>query len=414
MYLMFFAKHVSRRQFGPWAGGLAMTLWPRMDAFAQAPAPAQQQLASSSAAAIKSLQLSAALPAGGGPLNLSVEVQGEAENRLVFASLRSTAKLAAISLFDPLGSLVWRKTPAELGLTPQADAGRPDLGDAIVLPAVRDAAPGRWRLQLEPAAGAKGQVLLSYRVLPRFELSLSVLSAGGSSGTAIAAGEPLLLVLRGQDYGVPMTNWTATAPQLSLRDSRGELVASPKAEAGARTATGLLISDEPGALIARLSLPAAGAYRLTALHQFRASAKPLQVELLLHATAPKAALALSGLRLEQQAGTPGPCARAVLFDFAVNVAAAGSYACNISLLGPAGSRMVSASSTLAAGPGRISVRVAADKLAALGGPLTALARVGLIRFGPSDAGLVAELQDVVLSAEQAAELRAVYMAVCRP
>ncbi|MBY0233890.1 MAG: hypothetical protein K2W93_02835, partial [Burkholderiaceae bacterium] len=64
--------------------------------------------------------------------------------------------------------------------------------------------------------------------------------------------------------------------------------------------------------------------------------------------------------------------------------------------------------------GRISVRVGADKLAAIGGPLTALARVGLIRFGPSEAGLVAELQEVALSAEQANELRAVYMAVCRP
>jgi len=410
---MFFAKHVSRRQFGPWAGGLAMTLWPRMDAFAQAQAPAQQQLANSSTAAIKAQQLTAALPAGGGPLTLSVEVQGEAENRLVFSSLRSTVKLAAISLFDPRGSLVWRKTPAELGLTPQADAGRPDLGDAIVLPAVRDAAPGRWRLQLEAKAGAKGQVLLSYRVLPRFELSLSLLSAG-SSGLMIAAGEPLLLVLRGQDYGVPLTNWAATALQLSLSDSRGELVASPKAEAGARTATGILISDEPGALIARFSLPAAGEYRLTAQHQFRATAKPLQVELLLHATAPKAALALSGLRLEQQAGAAGACVRAVLFDFAVNVATAGSYACNISLVGPAGSRMVSGSSLLAAGAGRISVRVGADKLVALGGPLTVLARVGLIRFGPSEAGLVAELQDVVLSAEQANELRAVYTAVCRP
>ncbi|MEL4181472.1 hypothetical protein AABB87_21870 [Roseateles sp. PN1] len=390
-----------------------MTLWPRMDAFAQAQAPAQQQLVNSSTAAIKAQQLTAALPAGGGPLNLSIEVQGEPENRLVFSSLRSTAKLAAISLLDPLGSLVWRKTPAELGLTPQADAGRPELGDAIVLPAVRDAAPGRWRLQLEARAGAKGQVLLSYRVLPRFELSLSLLSAG-SSGSMIAAGEPLQLVLRGQDYGVPLTNWAATAPQLSLRDSRGELVASPKAEAGARTATGILISDEPGALIARFILPAAGEYRLTAQHQFRATAKPLQAELLLHATAPKAALALSGLRLEQQAGAAGACVRAVLFDFAVNVATAGNYACNISLVGPAGSRMVSGSSLLAAGAGRISVRVSADKLAALGGPLTVLARVGLIRFGPSEAGLVAELQDVALSAEQANELRAVYMAVCRP
>ncbi|WP_341973421.1 hypothetical protein [Roseateles sp. PN1] len=384
-----------------------------MDAFAQAQAPAQQQLVNSSTAAIKAQQLTAALPAGGGPLNLSIEVQGEPENRLVFSSLRSTAKLAAISLLDPLGSLVWRKTPAELGLTPQADAGRPELGDAIVLPAVRDAAPGRWRLQLEARAGAKGQVLLSYRVLPRFELSLSLLSAG-SSGSMIAAGEPLQLVLRGQDYGVPLTNWAATAPQLSLRDSRGELVASPKAEAGARTATGILISDEPGALIARFILPAAGEYRLTAQHQFRATAKPLQAELLLHATAPKAALALSGLRLEQQAGAAGACVRAVLFDFAVNVATAGNYACNISLVGPAGSRMVSGSSLLAAGAGRISVRVSADKLAALGGPLTVLARVGLIRFGPSEAGLVAELQDVALSAEQANELRAVYMAVCRP
>lgn len=410
---MFFAKHVSRRQFGPWAGGLAMTLWSRMDAFAQVQAPAQQQLANSSTAGIKAQQLTAALPAGGGPLNLSIEVQGGAENRLVFSSLRSTGKLAAISLFDPRGSLVWRKTPAELGLTPQADAGRPDLGDAIVLPAVRDAAPGRWRLQLEARAGAKGQVLLSYRVLPRFELSLSLLSAG-SSGAMIAAGEPLLLVLRGQDYGVPLTNWAATAPLLSLRDSRGELVASPKAEAGARTATGILISDEPGALIARFILPAAGEYRLTAQHQFRATGHPLQVELSLHATAPKAALALSGLRLEQQAGAAGACVRAVLFDFEVNVATAGNYACNISLVGPTGSRMVSGSSLLAAGAGRISVRVSADKLAALGGPLTVLARVGLIRFGPSEAGLVAELQDVVLSAEQANELKAVYMAVCRP
>ena len=253
-------------------------------AFAQATVPARV-LASSSSESIKPQQLTAAMPAGGAPLTLGIEVHGEAENRLVFTSLRSTAKLAAISLFDPRDALVWRRTPAELGITTQADARQPDLGDAIVMPAVRNAAPGRWRLQLEPAPGAKGQASVSYRVLPRFELNLSLLNAG-ELGKPIAAGEPVLLVLRGQEYGAPLTSWEAVP--LSLRDSQGVVLANPIAQAGARTATGIMISDEPGALIARASLPAVGEYRINAQHQFQSKGKPLQVELRLHATAPKA------------------------------------------------------------------------------------------------------------------------------
>ena len=406
MRAMLTRQHLSRRQLRPLVGGLLLSLMANHGAFAQATVPARV-LASSSSESIKPQQLTAAMPAGGAPLTLGIEVHGEAENRLVFTSLRSTAKLAAISLFDPRDALVWRRTPAELGITTQADARQPDLGDAIVMPAVRNAAPGRWRLQLEPAPGAKGQASVSYRVLPRFELNLSLLNAG-ELGKPIAAGEPVLLVLRGQEYGAPLTSWEAVP--LSLRDSQGVVLANPIAQAGARTATGIMISDEPGALIARASLPAVGEYRINAQHQFQSKGKPLQVELRLHATAPKASLALSGLRLERQAGVAGACARAVLFEFEVNVAAAGSYACNISLVGPTGARMASASNTLEVGSGRITVRVGADKLSALGGPLKELAGVSLLRFGSNETGQVAELPRAPLSGEQQEALRA----LCTP
>lgn len=397
MGFMVLMNPLSRRQFAPWLGGLALSLLPHKDAMTQA-----QSLASSSTD-VKTQLLKGIITGRDGALSLDFELVREGDQRLVFSSLRSTAALKAISLVDPLQRRLWRKTPAELGLTPGAAAIHSELGDAMVLPEIRNPEPGRWQLVLETAPGAQGQVLLSYRLLPRYELSMSVVTVGGDS--RVAAGQPLQLQLRAQDYGVPLVGLAAVP--LSLLNNRGEVLEMWQAKSGVRTPAGILLSQEPGLLTARIRLPSAGEYRLLARQAFGATHSPLQVELALTATAAKGALALSGLRIEPPVGPARDCASAVVFDFDVRVTLAGGYACNISLVGPKGTRMASASAALSAGQGRISVRVEAETLAALGAPLTRLARVGLIFLGPTAPGVVAELEALDLNAAQKKTLQTV-------
>ncbi|RQO58580.1 hypothetical protein DBR47_12800 [Paucibacter sp. KBW04] len=340
------------------------------------------------------------LAAGQAQQELLFEVTGEpggGESRLVFAALRSTVALAAIELLDPEQRRVWRRTPAQLGFTPQALAQHPELGDAIGLPELRRPQPGRWRLRLERAQPLRqaGQLLFSFRQLPRFELSLTALSAEP------AVGQVQNYVLRPADFGAPILGLGALA--LVLQDAAGQSFPVPAAQEQLRSPAGLLISDEPGAYISRFALPAPGEYRVRARQQFPGGQfAEAEIKLVARGVAALAGspLRLEGIRFERQAG----CLQAAVLELGLDIASPGLYAVTVQLVLGANSRQLSRSAQLQAGKASLQLALPASTLRELGGAPKRIARLGLLRFGPDKAGPVAELLDIALSAEQQAQL----------
>lgn len=318
------------------------------------------------------------------------ELVGEPENRVVFATLRSTVAIKAITLLDPAGRVVWRRTATELGRRPRATMPQPELGEGYFLPPLRDAATGRWALRIEREApvGGTGRLQLAYSVLPRFELDIT------PARQRAAAGQPLLLTVRPRDYGTPLAGLPAI--EVQVLDPEGRRVARVTATEQLRSREGISLSQEPGVYLAQLSLPAAGRYRVETtqrLGRTAASTKTAMAEITIDGAA--GALVLQAVRMDR--GTGG-CAKGLLLDFAVQAAAAGLYACNLTLRGgnPALPR-ASASAELAAGPGQITVAVSAAKLLAVGLPWHRLDRAVLLHVGAAEFRVIAELTDVDLS-----------------
>lgn len=340
-------------------------------------------------AAARPLLLTPSLPPGS-VASLPFEVAGEAQNRLVFATLRCTVPVAALSLIDPAGRVLWRRSAADLGYRERATMPRPELGDGYFLPPVRDAAAGRWQLRVEraPPTAGSGRLQLAYSVFPRYELDILPARAH------VAAGETLLVSVRPRDYGAPLAGLPPF--DLQLLDARGRPLARVAATEGLRSREGIALSPEPGVYLAQLNLPGAGAYRLQATRQLghtAASTRTAVAELTVDGAA--GVLSLAGVRMDAAAGG---CARGLLLDFDVQAAAAGTYACNLTLRGgnPALPR-AGASAELAAGPGRITVAVSAAKLAAVGLPWQRLDRAVLLQVKDAEFRVVAELVDVDLS-----------------
>lgn len=341
------------------------------------------------APAVLPVLLNPSLPAGAVG-NVPFDVAGEAENRLVFATLRCTVPLQAISLIDPAGRVAWRRSAADLGFRVRATMPRPELGDGYVLPQVRDAAAGRWQLRIERAAptAGSGRLQLAYSVFPRYELDIV------PARLRAAAGEALLVSVRPRDYGAPLAGLPAI--EVQVLDAQGRRVARVAATENLRSREGIALGQEPGVYLAQLSLPAAGVYRLEATRQLGATAastKTAAAELTVEGNG--GALVLQAVRPDPGAGG---CTKGLLLDFAVHAATPGLYACNLTLRGgnPALPR-AGASAELAAGPGRITVGVSAAKLAAIGLPWQRLDRAVLLQMKETEFRVVAELTDVDLS-----------------
>lgn len=353
---------------------------------------------SPAAAATPSSQIQRlSLPAGQRGYDIDFVVAGDVgggESRVVFASLRSTVGLQSLSLMDPQQRLVWRKTPAQLGFTPRQIAQHPELGDAIAVPELRLPKPGVWRLRLERALPLTqaGEVLFSARQLPRFELALAAMN------TTLDLGQVQNYVLRPSDFGAPVLG-LGDLP-LDLRDASGTRITVPAAQEGLRTPAGILISDEPGAYLSRFGLPAAGEYRLLASHLFQGQ-KLAQAELSLRALAASGGASAMPLRLERiRFEMQEACVTVAFFELGLEIASPGLYAATVLLVAGPQSRQFSRSAQLQAGKVSLQVRVPASSLRELGAPLTRIARIGLVRFGPDKAGPVAEVLDLDLSAEQ--------------
>lgn len=309
--------------------------------------------------------------------SVELEVGGDGSGRLVFGTLRSVAKVAAISLLDPQGREVWRRSAADLGLVPRAQTPQPELGDAIPLPEVLQPTPGRWQLRLELQAPARsgGPLTLSYRLLPRY--ALAMWSAAGP----LSAGQPLLLTLRPTDMGRPVTQ---PAPLgLSVRPPQpGAAALELQARQDLAGPSGARIGNEPGTYFAQWRPQAVGDHELQARWQPPGASAPLVAMRRIGVTATAAQLRFTGLKAE---GLPG-CVRELVLGYAVQLdtapAAGAVHSLAARLRGTQEMRQVSAAVTLAGQSATVELRLSRATLQALGWPLQRIESSQLTRFVP--------------------------------
>lgn len=332
------------------------------------------------------------LPAG--PAHaIWLDIAGEADNRVVFSTLRSTASLQSLTLVNPAGQTVWHKTPRELGWMPAAAVAHPEWGDAMTLPEIRNAAPGRWQLRLArpPSGQQAGRLQLSYRVLPRFDLSMSV------SSPRIAAGQSLLVTLRPTDYGEPVSGLAGIPVQILMPHGAAP-VNLGMAQEGLRTATGIQVSTEAGTYLLHTSFPQAGALPLQASVVFNRAGQPVMrtASASVQVDASAASLSLGGISIEQR--KQASCASGVRFTFQAQVTRPGTYACNMVLRGRDGqTRQLSTSAELAAaGPAQLSIPVSASMLHSLKLPLSRVEAIKLLYFAPAGIQVMATLDGIDL------------------
>ena len=197
------------------------------------------------------------LRAAGKPVEARIAVGTEAR-RMVFSSLRSTAALAKVELIDPAGRVVRSDTGDALKRLPAEQAVHPERGAVYVLPELRDAAPGVWRLRFVPAPGARGRILCTASLRPRFELMLPMVESGWQAGT------PTLIEALASDNGEALANLPGI--DVWIEDRHGRRVFAGTARANLRNARGILISDDPRNYLIVATVPAAGRYRIVATH----------------------------------------------------------------------------------------------------------------------------------------------------
>jgi len=333
-------------------------------------------------------------PLSAGPAHtVWLDIAGEADNRVVFSTLRSTAGLQSITLLNPAGQTVWHKTPRELGWMPAAATAHPEWGDALTLPEIRNAAPGRWQLRLAraPSDQRAGRLQLSWRVLPRFDLSMSV------SSPRIAAGQSLLVTLRPTDYGEPVSGLAGIPVQI-VRHQGQSPTSLGTAQEGLRTATGIQVSTEVGTYLLHTSLPQAGVVPLEASVVFRRAGQAVTrtASASVQVDASAASLSLGGISTDQR--SQASCASGVRFTFQAQVARPGTYACNMVLRGRDGqTRQLSTSAELAAaGPAQLSIPVSASMLHSLKLPLSRVEAIKLLYFAPTGIQVMATLDGIDL------------------
>ncbi len=327
-----------------------------------------------------------------GPVEVNIEVSGEPANRLTFSTLRSTARLASITLKDPSGQVVWQKLPAEVGFVDRERTGQPHLGDAMTgLPEVRDAKRGTWTLVLDPlrTVDAGGKSSVAYGVVPRFELV--VLPARAMA----LAGDSIPFTVMAFDYGKPLAGLTGL--NVVARTEAGGVVGTAAALESAKNREGVVLPQEQGAYVAVLKLEDSGRYRIEASHTFSGAAGPqvkvAQTEVAVGAR--EAALELVSMKPRQ--GRSG-CAGEYILEFGVTAAVPGDYVCSVTLqAGDVRIPRASTSIALEQGKGRIGVAVTQDMLSRITLPWPRISKAVLLRRTSNEMRVVAELNDIDLS-----------------
>lgn len=307
---------------------------------------------------------------------IPLEVPARTDGYLGFSELRTTANLAALSLVDPSGRTVWRRTPKELSRQPAAEIKQPELGDAYQLPPVLNPAPGRWQLVLErPAADARtARLLFTYRVNPRFTLAL------WTQPTAPGVGQPQLLTLRAYDMGDTITQ----RPTLAVRvlDARGQAVLDTTADPRLPTPSGLQPVIEPGVYFAQWQPAQPGPHRIQVQWQPQPDRAPLVLT-----QAVEVASAEAQLRFLAMAPEKGPnCVQAVVLSYEVQLdkppPPGSSHVVNAQVSGQQGGQQVSMAVSFSGSTGIARGRLTAQALRTLGWPLRQIDSSRLLRFTP--------------------------------
>lgn len=312
--------------------------------------------------------------------DVPLALTGDGSGRLVFTTLRSVPMLQALALVDPQGREVWRRTPAELGLVPRRQTPDPSLGDAIVLPEQRQPAPGRWHLRLERAAGSPGGlVVLGWQALPRFQLGL------WRQAGAPSVNQPVLLTLRPTDMGRAVTDAAGLTLHVQPPPGAPAVPLVPRQDLPAPT--GGPVSQEPGAYLAAWRPAVPGLHEIQARWQPPGAAEPLVATQRVDVAPAAAEVRFVDVTAE---GLPG-CVRGLLLRFAIQLkeapAAGAEHALAVRLQGALTSWQASTAVRLNGVSGVAELRLAPDRLRALGWPLQRITSTQLLRFTPTLAPL---------------------------
>lgn len=177
--------------------------------------------------------------------------------RLVFSSLRSTARLKRIELIDPRGAVAWSGVDSKILLVRRQETRDPARGDVYLVGETADGAEGEWVLRLSPDGDQKGVVSGLYTVRPRVELQIPHLRFGEPDGVV---GEPLLVMVMPMEMGKPISGLKGVSVRLAGPDGKTVEVT---AKDSVRTVLGVELPLPAGQYLAKFEGLAAGKYRAT-------------------------------------------------------------------------------------------------------------------------------------------------------
>lgn len=338
-------------------------------------APAQPQAVAIAPALAAPRLVRQAFPPGA-RWDIPLDLSGDGAGRLVFSTLRSTVALQAVALVDPQGREVWRHSPAQLGLVPQAQTHAPALGDALILPEQAHPAPGRWRLRLERAPGtAGGDLMFTWEHLPRH--ALGFWRPDGSP----SVNQPVLLMLRLTDQGRPVTD--ATELTVEVQPAQGTAATTLQPRSDLPAPTGGPVSQEPGAYLAAWRPAQVGPHELRARWRPPGASEPLVAVQRVDVVQPAAEIRFAGLRAE---GLPA-CVRSLALRFEIDLLAAPVAGEVLNLLvrlqGPGMQWQVSSAVTVNGRQGASELRLPLAQLKVLGWPLQQITSTQLVRITPA-------------------------------
>ncbi len=194
---------------------------------------------------------------------LKITVPDNGEPRIIFSSVRSTARLASIDALDPDGRVVWSMTGSATRLLGMEETQRPELGDVYRLQTIDGAKPGTWTVRFAGAPGEVGKVFGAYRVGPRFELLLPEAGPGIPDGTV---GVPIALLVMPVDNGRPLVGLSGVS--VLVEDNTDATIEQALAVSWVRTVHGVKIDLPIGQYAATVTLSRPGTYSLKAVHDF--------------------------------------------------------------------------------------------------------------------------------------------------
>lgn len=237
---------------------------------------------------------------------LEFEAAAIAEGSTLALEFSLVPALAGARLVAPDGSARALDPVRDLRRLPAAQRHRPALGDLhILVPPLRNPAPGRWRLEIDHAAAGRTHAVPWQAVqVPRFGLDFTLVG-----GAEPAVGVEQAVLLRALDFGYVIE---PAPPQLRVQAPGADGAPRPMGDARRHRPA---LAQDPGTWIATLTPRAAGEHVLTATVRFAHETlgmveRSATLRLPVHAAKPGQR---EPLRAEAQIGAGG-CWQAVVFS----------------------------------------------------------------------------------------------------